>query len=145
MSGAIPILTYLQISYLRTYLIYVRTKSPQKGLFLFHKAWNMTNNCVSVTKTLMMGVKLMTELQKNTHKKSKVQFRDNISVSKRIHIFSCTTMIAKHFTQTFILTCCRLTLILSVLQHYAYHQISNFEIYTSLTTMLQRNASLFLT
>ena len=64
MSGAIPILNYLYLSYLLTQLIYARTKSPQKGLFLFHKAWNMTNDCVSVTKTLMMGVKLMTERYK---------------------------------------------------------------------------------
>ena len=42
MSGAIPILTYLQLSYLLTQLIYARTKSPQKGLFLFRKAWNMS-------------------------------------------------------------------------------------------------------
>ena len=106
MSGAIPILTYLQLSYLLTQLIYARTKSPQKGLFLFHKAWNMTNDCVSVTKTLMMGVKLAERYTKSV---SKVE--NKVSVSKRIHIFSCTTMIAKHLTQTFILTCCRLTLI----------------------------------
>ena len=111
MSGAIPILTYLQLSYLLTQLIYARTKSPQKGLLLFHKAWNMTNDCVSVTKTLMIGVKLMTERYKKYSKKSKGQFKDKLSASKRIHIFSCTKMIAKHLTQTFILTCCRLTLI----------------------------------
>ena len=34
MSGLIPILTYLQLSYLLTQLIYARTKSPQKGLSL---------------------------------------------------------------------------------------------------------------
>ena len=44
MSGAIHILTYLQLSYLLTQLIYARTKSPEKGIFLFHKAWNMTND-----------------------------------------------------------------------------------------------------
>ena len=44
--------------------IYARTKSRQKGLFLFHKAWSMTNDCVPVTKTLMMGLKLMTERYK---------------------------------------------------------------------------------
>ena len=64
MSGAIPILTYLELSYLLTQLIYARTKSPLKGLLLFHKVWNMTNDCVSVTKTVMMGVKLMTERHK---------------------------------------------------------------------------------
>ena len=79
MSGGIPILTYLYRSYLLTQQIYARTKSPQKGLFLFHKAWNMpvllsicfyqihinmTNDCVSITKTVMMGVKLMSERYK---------------------------------------------------------------------------------
>ena len=39
-------------------------KSPQKGLFLFHKAWSMTNDCVSITKTVMIGGKLMTERYK---------------------------------------------------------------------------------
>ena len=48
----------------------------QKGLFLFHKASNMTNDCVFVTKTLMMGVKLITEKYKNTHIKSKDQCKD---------------------------------------------------------------------
>ena len=92
MSGAIPILTYLWLSYLLTQLIYARTKSPQKGLFLFRKAWNMsvlfsicfyqihikmTNHCVSVTKTLIMGVKVMTEeYTKNVRIKSKDQRKD---------------------------------------------------------------------
>ena len=76
MSGAMPTLTYPQLSYLLTQLIYARTKSPQKGLLLFRKAWNMpvlfsicfyqihismTNDCVSITKTLVKGVKLMTD------------------------------------------------------------------------------------
>ena len=85
MSGAIPILTHLWLRYLLTQLIYSRTKSPQKGLFLFRKAWNMsvlfsicfyqihiniTNDYVSITKTLMMVVKLMTErYKKYSHKK----------------------------------------------------------------------------
>ena len=136
MSGAIPILTYLQLSYLLTQLIYARTKSPQKGLFLFRKAWNMpvlfsicfyqihinmTNDCVSVTKTLMMGVKLMTERYKKVLT-LKVKVSAKISVTKRIHIFLCTTMIVKHLTQTFILICCRLTLTYCpyFTQHYAY-------------------------
>ena len=38
------------------------------------------------------------EVQKNTHIKSKGQCEDKISVPKRIHIFSCTTMTAKHLT-----------------------------------------------
>ena len=84
MSGAIPILTYLWLSSLLTQLIYARTKSPQKGIFLFRKPWNMpvlfsvclyqihmnmTNVFVSITKSLMMGVKLMTDRYKKMHKK----------------------------------------------------------------------------
>ena len=147
MPGAIPILTYLQLSYLLTQLIYARTKSPQKGLFLFHKAWNMTNDCVSVTKTLMMGVKLMTErYKKNAHIKSKGQCKDKISVSKKnsyifLHNNDCKTpqidiyidLLSINFN------------LLSVLQHYAYHQISDFETYTSLATILQLNTLFFLT
>ena len=75
MPSVIPMLTYLWLGYLLTELIYARTHSPQKGLFLFHRAWNMpvlfsiffyqihinmTNDSVSITKTLMMGVKVMT-------------------------------------------------------------------------------------
>ena len=57
----------------------------------------MTNDCVSITKALMMEVKLITEnYKKNTGIKGKVQCKD--SVRKRIHIFSSTTMIPKHFT-----------------------------------------------
>ena len=51
---------------------------------------------VSITKTMMMGVKLMTEKHKTIHIKVKVSAK--ISVTRRIHIFSCTTMIAKHLT-----------------------------------------------
>ena len=92
MSSAISTLTYLQLNYLLTQLIYARTKSPQKGLFLFRKAWNMpvlfsicfyqihismTNDCVSITKTLVKGVKLMTDRhKKNTHIKSTGQCKD---------------------------------------------------------------------
>ena len=41
MSGAIPKLTYHQLSYLLSQLIYARTKFPQKSLFAFPKAWNI--------------------------------------------------------------------------------------------------------
>ena len=41
MFSVILILNYLWLNYLLTQLIYARTQSPQKGLFLFHKAWNM--------------------------------------------------------------------------------------------------------
>ena len=145
MSSAIPILTYLQLSYLLTQLIYTRTKSLQKGLFLFHKAWNMTNNCASVTKTLMIDVKLMTErYKKNTHEKSKDQFKDKC-LKKNSYIFlhnsdSKTPQIDIHIDSLLI----NFNL-LSVLQHYVYHQISDFEIYASLTTILQLNVMFFLT
>ena len=46
----------------------------------------MTNDCVSITKTLMMGVKLMTEIQKNTHIKSKGQCKDKC-LKKNSYIF----------------------------------------------------------
>ena len=59
---------------------------------------NMTNGCVSVTKTLMMGVNIMTEsYNKILTQKVKVSAKIS-SVIKRSHIFSCATMIAKHLT-----------------------------------------------
>ena len=91
MSSAISALTYLQVSYLLTQLIYARTKSSQKGLLLFRKEWNMpvlfsicfyqihiniTNDCASITKTLMMEVKLMTDSHKNTQIKNKGRCKD---------------------------------------------------------------------
>ena len=37
----------------------------------------MINDCVSITKTLMMGVKLITQrYKKNTHIKNKDQYKD---------------------------------------------------------------------
>ena len=42
MPGAIPTLTYLSnLANLLTQLIYTISKSPQKGIPLFHKAWSM--------------------------------------------------------------------------------------------------------
>ena len=82
MSGATPTLTYLKLSYILTQLLYARTESPLKGLLLFRKAWNIpvlfsicfyqthtniTNDCVSITTTLVMGVKLMTDKYKKIH------------------------------------------------------------------------------
>ena len=143
MSGAIPLLTYVQLSYVLTQLIYARTKSPQKGPFLFHKAWNMTNDCVSVTKIQMMGVKLVTEVQKNTHIKSKGQCKDKCPKKNSyisLHKNDCKTpYIDIYFALPSIIVN-----LLSVLQHHAYHQISGFEIYTSLTTILSLNALFFL-
>ena len=67
MSGAIPILTYLWLSYLLTQLIYARTQSPRKCLFLFS---SHHHDCVSITKALMMGEKLMAHaMKKYSHKK----------------------------------------------------------------------------
>ena len=61
-------------------------ESPQKGVFLCRKAWNMpvffsirfyqihinmATDCVSVTENLIMGVKVMIEkYKKNTHIKA---------------------------------------------------------------------------
>ena len=78
MSGAIPILTYLQISDLPTQLIPLELNHLRKISFssarhgtcqFFSQCFyqihiNMTNDCVSITKTLMMGVKSMTERYK---------------------------------------------------------------------------------
>ena len=59
----------------------------------------MTNDSltsISVTKTVMMGVKVMTErYKKYSHKK---QMSVQKGVTETIHEFSCTTMIAKHLT-----------------------------------------------
>ena len=41
MPGAIPTLTTSNLANLLTQLIYTRTKSPQKGIYFFRKAWNM--------------------------------------------------------------------------------------------------------
>ena len=90
MSDAIPAVTYLQLSYLLTQIIYARTKSPQKCLLPLRQLWNipvffsicfyqirinMTNDCVSITKTLMKGVKIMTDRYKKmlTKKQRSVQ------------------------------------------------------------------------
>ena len=140
MSSAIPTLTYLQLSYLLTQLIYARTKSPQKGLLLFRKAWNMpvlfsicfyqihinmTNDCASIPKTLMMGIKLMTErFKKNTHIISEGQCKD------KYHNHDCKTPFIDIYIDLLSINFS----LLSVLQHYAYHQISNFEIYISVVS-----------
>ena len=145
MSGAKPILTYLQLSYLLTQLIYTRTKSPQKGLFLSHKAWNMTNDCVSVAKTLMMGVKLMTQRYKKiVTKKSKGQFKDKC-LKKNSYIFLHNNDCKTPYIDSHIDLLSINFNLMSVLQHYAYHQINDFEIYSSLATILQLNALFFLT
>ena len=77
----------------------------------------MTNDCVLdlselisvfIIKTLVKGVKLMTDRYEK-YRQKKGQCKDQ-EVSKQIHIFSCAIMIAKHLTSTIILTCCQLAL-----------------------------------
>ena len=148
MSGAIPILTYLQLSYLLTRLIYARTKSLQKGFFLFRKVQNMsvlfsicfyqihinmTNDCVSTTKTLMMGVKLMRgRYEKILTYKVKVSAKISKCHKQNSYIFLHNNDCKVPYTDIYIdLMQINLNL-LSALWHYAYHQISDFEIYTSL-------------
>ena len=59
---------------------------------------NITNDCVSITKALVMkGVKLMTERYKK-YMKSKGQLQRQIMTTEAIHIFSCKTKIGKHLT-----------------------------------------------
>ena len=58
----------------------------------------MTNDCVSITKILVKGIKLMTDRRKkNTHIKSKGHANKN-KCHKKNHMFSCTKMIGKHPT-----------------------------------------------
>ena len=151
MSGAIPILTYLQLSYLLTQLIYARTKSPQKGLLLFRKRWNMlvlfsicfyqihinmTNDCASITKTLLMGVKSMTERDKKILT-SKVKISAKISKyhKKNLYIFLHSNDCKTPYIDIYIDLLSINFNLLFVLQHYAYHQISDFGIYIPLTTI----------
>ena len=77
----------------------------RKVSFSFHKAWNMTNDCVCYQNPDDGSKFNDREVQNNTHLKSKGQCKYKISVSKRIRTFSSTTMIAKHLTKAFILTC----------------------------------------
>ena len=63
----------------------------------------MTNDYVFFTKTLMIGVKLMRGNKKTLKEKVKVSAKIS-KCHKRIHIFSCTAMIAKHLTWALILT-----------------------------------------
>ena len=102
---------YLYLSYLLTRLIYARTQSPQKIVFFFshtgHGTWPMI---VSVTKTLMMGVKLMTRVQKNTHLKSKGHCKDEcLKKNSYIFLHNNDRKTPYYSTETFILTYCGLT------------------------------------
>ena len=88
----------------------------------------MTHDCVSVTQILVKGVELMTDM-KNTHIKSNAKM--NNCHKKNSYIFvhnnDCKTPYIDLLSINFNL--------LSVLWYYAYHQISNFEIFTALTTV----------
>ena len=139
MPGAIPILIYLQlfinstnlrqnsITSERSLSLPQGTKHAISFPNLFYQIHiNMTNDCVSITKTLMMGVKLMRE-----RPVSYFFLHNNDCKTPYIDIYIDLLWI--NFN------------LLSVLKRYAYHQISEFEIYTSLTTMLQLNTQFFLT
>ena len=136
MSGAIPILTYLWLSYLLTQLIYARTKSPQKGLFLFpqdmeHDQWLYL--CYQNTHD---GSKFNDrEVQKNTHIKSKGQCK--YKCPKKNSYISLHNNDRKTPYKNIYIDLLLINFnLLSVLHHYAYHQISDFEIYNSLATIL---------
>ena len=92
----------------------------------------MTNDCVSVTKILVKGVELMTDM-KNTHIKSNAKM--NNCHKKNSYIFvhnnDCKTPYIDIYTDLLSIN----FNLLSVLWYYAYHQICNFEMYTSLTTI----------
>ena len=87
--------------------MYARTKSPQKSLFLFPQGMEHGQCLCLCYQNPGDGSKFnQREVQKHAHIKSKGQCKYKISVSKRIHIFSCTTMNAKQLTMKFILNCC---------------------------------------
>ena len=91
-----------------------------------------------ITKTLVVkGVKLMTEKYKKilTYK-VKVSAKINNCHTKNSYILQHKNECETRYIDIYIgLLSINFTL-LSVLYHYAYHQISDFEINTSLTTIL---------
>ena len=144
-----PIQIYLQLSYLLTQLICDRTKSLQEGFFFFHKAWNMTNDCVCYQNpydgSKIKGRELKKiKNKKNTHTKSKGQCKDKC-LRKNSYILLHNNDCKTPYIDIYIDLLSINFNLLSLLQHYAYHQISDFEIYTSLTIILQLNALFFLT
>ena len=94
MPGAIPILTYLYLSYLLTQLIYARTTERSLSLpqGIKYDQWL----CLYYQNPDDGSRINHREVQKNTHIKSKDQCKDKCL--KKISIFSCTAMIAKHLT-----------------------------------------------
>ena len=91
---------------------------------------------LSITKTLVVkGVKLMTERYK---KILKVSAKINNCHTKKSYIFLHNNDCETRYIDTLLyidLLSINFNL-LSVLYHYAYHQIRDFEINTSLTTIL---------
>ena len=90
----------------------------------------MTNYCVSVTKNPNDGSKINDrEVQKNTHIKSKGQCKDKC-LKKNSYIFLHSNDCKTPYIDIY-------NALLSInFLDFAYHQISDFEIYTSLTTIL---------
>ena len=102
----------------------------------------MTNDCVFdlseltlslTTKTLVKGEKLMTDRYKKIPKKLRLVQRQ-ISVTKNSYIFlhnnDCETPYVDIYTDLLLINFNLLSLLLPC----GYHQISDFEIYTALTT-----------
>ena len=105
---------------------------------------NMTNDCVSITKTLMMGVKVMTERYKKIlASKVKVSAKISNCYKKNSYIFLRNNDCKSLYIDIYIDLLAINFNLLSVPQHYVYHQISDFEINTSLTTTLQLNTLFF--
>ena len=95
---------------------------------------------LSITKTLVVkGVKLMTERYKKIlTEKVKVSAKINNCHTKKSYIFLHNNDCETRYIDTLLyidLLSINFNL-LSVLYHYAYHQIRDFEINTSLTTIL---------
>ena len=83
--------------------------------------------------------------KQNTHIKSKGQCKDKQCQKKNSYIFLLKNDCKTPYIDIFIQLLSINFNLLSVLQHYAYHQISDFEINTSLTTILQLNTLFFVT
>ena len=92
----------------------------------------MTHDCVSVTQILVKGVELMTDM-KNTHIKSNAKMNNCHKKNSYIfvHNIDCKTSYIDIYIDLLSIN----FNLLSVLWYYAYHRISNFEIFTALTTI----------
>ena len=97
---------------------------------------NITDDCVSITKTLMMGVKLMTgRYKKILTKEAKVIAKINKCHKKNSYIFLYNNDCKTPYIDIYIDLLSINFNLLSVLYHYAYHQISDFDIYIALTAI----------